>query len=490
MLLRAGVRQVRIAIPLLHVIREHPVFLEKYERFFGEPIKQSLVHSLGIRVFLVHLINRCKLFFTSGTWWSASHASTGRIDILIISHLLNKEQVGKEDDFYFGNVPKLLADQGLNTAIALINHSGNTAITASGWKNSLTPRFLLSGSLGFFHELEMYFRCVLESFRLTRVASQSQDPLEKRIALAASQEAKLGAPVFNLRLGKQIRNLVKRTNPSTIVFTYEGHAWERIVVAEARNVQKTITCIAYQHTLLFRLQHAVSRNLGSAYNPDTIVTAGKVGFDQLAKVTELKSIPLSILGSNRFVAVKNSIPEQKISAHCLVIPEGIFTECELLFSFSVQCAKSAPDIRFIWRMHPVISFDQLLTSYPAFKELPANIILSQQTLEEDIAASDWALYRGSTAIIQAIRQGVRGIYYSLENEMTIDPLHDLTVWRKRVLRPEELIRVIHTDLSEPVKQNDPDKQDAIKFCESFFSPLNVKAIIDTVTNKNECIGLR
>ena len=44
---------------------------------------------------------------------------------------------------------------------------------------------------------------------------------------------------------------------------------------------------------------------------------------------------------------------------CLIVPEGFVDECIILFEFSLKCALINPNITFIWRLHPLISFEKL-----------------------------------------------------------------------------------------------------------------------------------
>ena len=46
-----------------------------------------------------------------------------KIDILIVSHFLNVNQIGKEDDFYFGNLASEIKKLGKKVVISLINHT-------------------------------------------------------------------------------------------------------------------------------------------------------------------------------------------------------------------------------------------------------------------------------------------------------------------------------------------------------------------------------
>jgi hypothetical protein len=41
-----------------------------------------------------------------------------------------------------------------------------------------------------------------------------------------------------------------------LVTTYEGHSWERLCFALAKEAKPLVKCIAYQHAPIFKYQHA------------------------------------------------------------------------------------------------------------------------------------------------------------------------------------------------------------------------------------------
>lgn len=253
--------------------------------------------------------------------------------------------------------------------------------------------------------------------------------------------------------------------------------------------QPDIRCIGYQHAILFPLQHAIRRNLTSYYNPDHILTAGLVGKFQLEASSGLCGIPVTVLGSNRAIiarsnnsnnhqnSLKKNEPQEQT---CLVLPEGIPSECHLLFEFSLACAQKCPEIKFIWRLHPLLTFKSLTTHNPMLKRLPKNIILSQSSIEEDISCCNWVLYRGKTAVIMAVQAGLRPIYLQVQNEMTIDPLYEIKKGKITVTTVQEFqngIASYNVTSQSSIKNNETTLK---KQCENFFLPLNTNELIKSV----------
>jgi len=476
----------RVSIPWLHVVREHPVFLKSY--------KEIAVNKSGAKVTL----QRWLRLFRNKVWWlyqfGKSIRSDGMLwygpqdfviqtDVLLVSHLINVSHVNLADDFYFDNLPNELVKQGHKVVIVLMNHTGQSgAELATKWFDGAVPRVILSGTIGIGGEITLHNQLKKEAARLRQLARQKPLGLARRVLTRASEEALSGGAHTTLRMSRQIDALVTKLQPKVIVGTHEGHAWERVVFAAARSAHPSVLCISYQHAAVFRLQHAIRRCLAPKYNPDQILTAGEVSCAQLKSSPGLEGIPISVLGSNRCFKESTTNPEHRTYTGqgdhsagqvCLVLPEGIPSECNLMFEYSILCARANPEVEFIWRLHPIVTFESLKAQNPKLRNHPGNIILSKATLKEDFSRSHWALYRGTTAIVQAVAAGLRPIYLQSPGELTIDPLYELDILRVSVNSVSEFNRAILSNIEISNVQLGSDFEQARKYCETFFTALNV-----------------
>ncbi|MEI6638432.1 MAG: hypothetical protein WCL46_01855 [Chlorobium sp.] len=480
-LMRSDSTVERVAISWLHIIREHPVFLEQYRDIFNTdaPSKGFLKKwLLVLRGKLRWYDQVIKAIFSDGRPWFGAEQLFGEVDVLFVSHLINQGHSGQEADFYFGEMPAKLTEYGYSVLVVLINHTDQTASDFKNkWDNCIVPRVILSKTLDLRSEIATHKKLKKEATLLHKIAKQTVSGLSKRVINRASIEALASGTHSNMRVAKQLTSLVTRFKPKLFIITHEGHAWERLVFSAARQAAYSdVKCIGYQHAVLFRLQHAIRRKLSPVYNPHHILTSGSVGKDVLESSPKLKGIPISILGSNRTYEKSKTCADtttKSNKATCLVLPEGILSECNLLFEFSLACAKATPHLQFIWRLHPIITLKSLLAQNPVLHNLPPNILLSTESLEQDIMNSQWALYRGTTAIIPAIIAGIRPIYFHLKGEISIDPLYEMNNWRKNVLTISEFIDVINENISFFEKE----RIDAERYCERFFLPLDGKKII-------------
>ena len=123
---------------------------------------------------------------------------------------------------------------------------------------------------------------------------------------------------------------------------------------------------------------------------------------------------------------KNSLAiNTKKKINCLVLPEGIDTECKSLINFTIKCAKNNPKIKFILRFHPSTNVKKLLFSIKFLDSIKdySNVVISKKSLLSDIKRSSICFYRGSTSVITAVQYGVFPLYIDFENKLNIDPMY-------------------------------------------------------------------
>lgn len=459
----------RIAITWLHVIREHPVFLRQYDDIFlpepGSAAKLFNYFRLTILNYARTIRATWQYFRSSKKKWYGDLPSGLPVDFVFVSHLFNSSQLAGDDDFYFGKVPAELMSKGKSVVLVLINHNDipvndiNHCLASSN-----IPRIVISNVLSPKAELCISKRISNEAKRLKQAANSERSDFRRKILSKASIEATSPGTKASLRIAELVGEVICHTRAQRVVTTYEGHSWERLIYATARKSSPGISCIGYQHAALFRLQHAAKRSLGTKFDPDKLLCAGPVGLAQLQRSGFLPNDQLSILGSNRSVSNLNC----NGIATCLVLPEGITEECEILFEFSISCAFAHPEIRFIWRLHPILPFDKLVRRNGNQGYIPPNIEISKKTLNEDISRSSFVLYRGSTAAITAAANGAIPIYVEHTEELTIDPLFEISDFHPTVTSTQEFSAALNW-----TKWTD----EAMKYCKKYYVPFNYDEIV-------------
>lgn len=467
-IIRSAPSFARIAIPYLHFLNAHPNNVERYNALLNQQTTiKTKAYNIAARKILAARSLNARPFEFFGDQFPDS------IDILFISHFLRPSDAFDEKDLYFGNCAQELEESGIKTFSALLNHAkvGWKQIS-SKWKSKTTPRALLPRSLNF--SVEQAHAAVLknEAKCLILNAQKTDDPFLRAFHEHAAIDAGSPASRTALRIARQIKILVERLNPKVLITTFEGHSWERLAYASAREVNPNICCIGYHHAVLFPLQFAMMSTLGKKFDPDVILTAGDVTCETFRSQSQYNATPIDILGSCRGSEGLEVSKVAQTKMNCLVLPEGIISESLELVNLAVQSAIRNPDVHFTIRLHPLISKEKLIASNKSLKKLPNNVSWSSRTLQEDCKQARWALYRGSSAIITAMLCGTQPMYFSQESlELSIDPVKTLQNWRVIVSNSEEVQKHFITDLKLNKNERNKCFQEAKKYCLRYFTSL-------------------
>ena len=122
---------------------------------------------------------------------------------------------------------------------------------------------------------------------------------------------------------------------------------------------------------------------------------------------------------------------------------------------------------------------------PQLKHLPPNICFSNEPIASDFARCGFALYRGSTAAVQAVAAGLQPIYLQLAGAMTIDPMYEIQEFIHLVTTVSDFGKAIEKASCFSDNRIDASKPPAQTYCESFFGKLTpsvLAAINDSCDN--------
>lgn len=469
------------AIPWLHVIREHPVFLLKYrDLFMGQNSIFANSFILGFRSW----ISNCRQIFrsitTGSSIWLSNKPLPKCVDVLFVTHLVNKAHATKVNDFYFGHVPVELSKHGYSVAIAYVNMSeANSTELVKDFPSDQLSRVIFKESLSFSDEMGIILNTIVERKRLRNMMNVVSQSFVKKVLSRASKEATTTGTSFSLRVGKQVASLVSTTSARSLIVIHEGHSWERVVFASAREARNSIRCIAYQHAPLFRLQHAIFAKLDRKYIPDQVIASGISSFERLSSGTLDSKVKIRLGGSVRTPKLSGLPHPRNIKAplRCLVLPEGIIRECDILYLFAMTCATYSPDVEFVIRLHPSVSFEKLNSFRTRKVSILPNVKLSDRSFSDDLMNCDFALYRGSSAIISAVGAGIVPVYVARPNEISIDPLFELECYRLIVTEPKEFVTIINS--LKAFKESEYYKANTV--CKKVYSPINIDEFVGAIS---------
>jgi len=327
--------------------------------------------------------------------------------------------------------------------------------------------------IGFYDTLWVIKTQVLEFYRVILLLLTENSTLKKKAIVRTAVECLSNSTRFNLVLAINIRNYLTHTSIKAIITTFEGHAWERVVCHVAKKYDENILCFGYQHAFIFSNQHGALRKLGHENDPDYVLASGEISRKRLFHNGDWNEKEIFLIGRSivNYDEVQIDKSRDKV---CLVIPEGIESECEILFRYSLNCAKAFPDVQFIWRLHPIINFSDLRKKYPFLNNLPENINLSQMDLSTDASRARWVLYRGSMAVIESCLKGAGPIFLKkFDSDFMLDPLEDLV--------DQRVVVSTEADLGIVFKSDFPSKnglENMGKYCRKIFANFNGSPLID------------
>mgnify|MGYP001162828819 CR=1 FL=1 len=458
----------------LNLIKGHPFHLSTYNWKTSKKLFKLFYYL--IRNFIYLFVSIKKSYFPN--------KQLKRIftDVLIVSSLVNINDLNKKD-YIFSDLENKFKKAKIKYHKLLINH---TDFSKEEIKNKLIKKKNVSilefnycdyknTLLVMYNQIKYFILFLINSMK-------EKDKKRKNIFFLSAIEFLNLSTKKNLNLMYNYEIFLKSLNFNKLVIPYEGYSWERLLIKCSKNKKKKLNSFGYHFSAISEFQHSIFRKIGFGYEPDNIYTTGKFSRDEFKKKINCK---IKILGSNRFYPKKSIQKKRKKKIiNCLVLPEGIKSECLKLFSFSILAAKKFPKVRFIWRLHPSMSSDKI---FPIFgysvKKLPKNIQLSKNSFFKDVESADLCLYRGSTSAITALQNGTMPVYLNDASTLNIDPLFKLKSWKQSINNLKDFDEIIKGGIKN-IKKNTFDKKFAINFSLKYFEKLNYKILLrDLKKNK-------
>lgn len=218
----------RVAINWLHVLNEHPSNLAQYAKLFGfqeTTIRKILTTTINFLLAIGRLLPR--------KYAKQDLSLLPKSEVLIISHLLNAQQALEMEDFYFGQLPEILASKDVSVVVALRDHIGLRKYDGGLLSQNInSSRVLLEDVLSWFEELKLKKKLINEAVLLRQAAKRALNPFDRLVYEAAAEKATDPSSIATLRLYSQVQKMVKASQPTSVLTTYEGHAWSELFLQQ------------------------------------------------------------------------------------------------------------------------------------------------------------------------------------------------------------------------------------------------------------------
>ena len=227
--------------------------------------------------------------------------------------------------------------------------------------------------------------------------------------------------IENQRISIQIFKISKKFDFRNIFLTFEGNPYEKIICNKVKKTNQKILIFGYQFGVIRKLQHSLYFDIGKNFYPNIIFTIGEYNKKILQSKfkTRLKIINIGSFKNNKIYTPTKIKNKNKNKIQILVMPEGIMEEIKI---FEKYCSKNiTDDVVFNFRLHPIFSKNKKLKEILTSKN-PC-IKISTNSINNDYRNNNFLLYRGSAAVINAVKNGLIPIYLKCKNEVSVDPLH-------------------------------------------------------------------
>jgi hypothetical protein len=378
----------------LSLIKAHPFYLKKYNIFFSKS-KLKFLKVYFIEFF--YFIKFFHYFFDKQIDFNERNITN-----LFVSHYMNKYQnLDSDPNFIFND----------NSLSVYINHT-HERNKFKIKKNTI----ILARRLKIIDEIKIIFSQIKERRRLLNLSRKKNDYFLRLIAADAISPA----TITNNRIAKQINDLTNHYKPKKFITTFEGYSWEKLIIWNANKKISKCTTFGYIPGLLLKNYGSNVIEYKSDYYPNKILVSGNYTKSKLNKMRHLKNKVVNLGTIKNFPIVYKL--KKNNEKNILVIPEGILSEVDIFLEFINKCYKHI-DQKFIIRFHPVIKNNKKYNVI--LKETP-NIIVSKKDLSDDIKRSKFVLYRGSSLVVNCIKNRLIPIYLNSEqSKINIDPIYDM-----------------------------------------------------------------
>lgn len=380
-------------------------------------------------------------------------------------------------DFYYGDLQQRLAERGVRMLLLCGNVLGGSW-TTFGKAHIATAPIARLPELCLVHPLvpmQLAWQQLRACIQLRRLAVRAPDRLSRRVSWLASEDC-FSSSTTMAGLGFWIgRAAVRLWRPKAFVTFYEGHAWEHCLRWGAKCADAGCQTAGYQHTMVFRESHALTappKDLAGRSLPDVVLCLGEASLELMQPGHARYPVRLLRFGSFRCRTAAADRPADPARRTVLVTPEGIASEVQALFTFAAACARHMPLYTFVLRCHPEVPMAKALALISVDLRQQPNVILSEHNnIEEDFARSSALLYRGSTAVLYAILEGLLPINLHCETMRDRDPLFDLQAWRRHCTTPAEVAALLEQDAVSPHEWRQAEWEMAADYVMSCTGPV-------------------
>ena len=446
----------------------HPVHLSKY-KFVDS---KSINFLFFFRYFIEFIKNLIKitLFFLKIMFaknYSNIKKNTNKKNI-IVSHLTNHINFKKNIDIQYFGVEKIFDKK--NSILFYLDHMKTSNSKKINFLDIKKNIFINNDCI----EISIYKKIIVniikEFFTLLHKVKKSNNNFEKKYYLECAKYLFSLSTIRNIILYYNLEKLIIEKKITKILITLEGHPYEYLIFLLGKIYK--IKVFAYQTSYVTKDHYSMFLNLGKNFLPTKILANGKIGYDFLKKKFNPRNVLL--LGSYKYK--KKAKINNDNNYNLLVIPSAFEGEANEFLELCYKCLKKNKNLKInlIFRLHPQIDKLNFIKKNLKLLRNDERITISTSNLNNDILSCKFVLYRSSSAVINAIQQGLIPIFFhEKKTSFQSDPLWQLNS-KIKVTNSHELCKILESKKHLNKKKN----LELINFANNFYRPINYKKLKD------------
>lgn len=416
-----------ISLSFLHILRPQYDLIKNFSNF---DLKYRITYH-----FRFTLKKILKNFFTKK---KLKNYLPEKVDLLILSNLINLSDLNKKEDFYFGYLQSDLNKIGINCHTIFRNFTINTANEIRK-KNINRHNHFIDDFDEKRLEIKYFFLSLIEFFKF-KINITNTDEIKKYKNSFSFYNFLTG--ISSQRLSSLIIKFIKEKNPKIIFFTLEGHSWEKILTYKLKKQFPNLIIIGYQFSVISRNTNSLFLKLGKNYEPDFIFTKNKV-HKKIFEKKGFNSNKIKILGNLKYKKIK--LDTKNKLDNIIICPEALDYENEVMFDFAQKCAAEIKNHNFTFRPHP--NFKKKISS--KYK----NLFISKKSLHNDLSKAKILIYRGSSVCFDTASYKILPLYLKIKDEISLDPLYMFQKNNFQILNVSDLKKIIYNFSKDSKKIN-------------------------------------
>jgi len=370
--------------------------------------------------------------------------------IIILSHLINIDNLYDDKDPYFGNLQNFFLKENYKCKKILINHI-DKKFNKINYNNEpfVLPKidcFKIEIFI-FFQMLNIFFLLIKNSYKFLL---DGINPFFLIIVVLKSLSYNTQSAI---RIGIQIKNMLSRDEYHILFTTFEGHCFEKMI----KKFNENIKFFAYQNTPLSDCQYSF-HYYNNRIIPNIIFAKNTIYKKFLNEKYNFNTsiIPIGDLNYKEF----NINIDFNLTKSILFIPEGIDYEVDLIKDYILKNSSNFEQYNLTIRFHPICSKKKINNIKNALQHIQ-NLKFSYGN-DSDFENHSYVIYRGSSLIFKCIKHGLIPIY--LDKNINLDllktfnlqvkylnfysPFNHLFLDQEKII-DKNIIRVINNNFYKP-----------------------------------------